>query len=242
MGTPVRGESTPVRRKSETAGQRGHVYGFLRRVFSKEADAPLLDWCRQQQTEGLWAGLGVDFAVTLGRSDVRVVLDDLAVDYCRLFITSGRAGSPHESVHAGAKGPEGKAILMSEPVSEVKDLYREAGFELDPEGNQMPDALGVELEFMERTCAGEVAALRKGDAKAVDRTRAFQRRMLDGHLGRWVPAYAKGLAGFASTDFYRAMLGLLADFVEQESSGSLPGGRQAHASLAAPRGHRTARA
>jgi TorA maturation chaperone TorD len=189
---------------------RSRIYGFLRRVFSQEVDEAFLGWCREQDRIGLWSSLGLDFTGTLQ-------VEELAVDFCQLFITSGRTGTPHESVHAKRRRPNRESdLLWGDPASEMKDLYREAGFELDEESHQLPDALGVELEFMEKLSEREAEAGREGLADEVRRLRELQRRMLKDHLGQWLPDYARRLQSRASTDFFRSMLELTADFIDWE--------------------------
>jgi TorA maturation chaperone TorD len=99
----------------------------------------------------------------------------------------------------------------------MKDLYREAGFELDEAAHQLPDALSVELEFMERLSADEAEARGEGRSDEVRRLQELQHRMLKEHLAPWVPDYARKLKGRARTDFYRSMLELTAEFIAWEA-------------------------
>ena len=184
-------------------------------MFAGEVDEALLSWCRKQAEQGLWSTLGLDLTQTLDGDDSQAVLDDLAVDFCRLFVTSGGPGSPHESVHVNAQGANADpGLLFGDAAVAVRKLYREAGLELDEGERSLPDALGVELEFMERLCAMEVRATQDGLTDEVVRLRGFQRRMLEDHLGRWAPEYARKLQPQAETDFYRAMFDLMSEFVE----------------------------
>jgi TorA maturation chaperone TorD len=197
---------------------RSRVYGLLRRVFTREVDEALLGWCREQDRLGLWSDLEVDLEEVLEAADSEAVLERLAVDFCKLFITSGSGGSPHESVHVRRPGRNSqKPLLWGDPASEVKDLYREAGFELDEGARQLPDALAVELEFMERLSQQEGAALEEGCSGEVQRLQELQRRMLTEHLAQWVPDYGRNLRSQAGTAFYRAMLDLAAEFVEWDA-------------------------
>jgi len=194
---------------------RSRVYGFLRRVFTNEVDEAFLSWCRDQDQLGLWSELEFDFQKILENADSEVVVDTLAVDFCRLFITSGAAGSPHESVQRAS--PDELRLLWGDPTSAAKCLYREAGFELEERADLLPDSLGVEFEFMERLSQEEATARKKGRSAAAQRCRKLQRRMLKEHLSRWVPDYGRKLSGAADTAFYREMLRLAADFVEWDT-------------------------
>ena len=193
---------------------RSRVYGFLRRVFTHEVDVPFLDWCRDQGRLGLWSELKLDLDEVLEAGDPDAALEDLAVDFCRLFITSGAGGSPHESLHVNASREGASSLLWGDPASATKSLYREAGFALEEVAHQLPDALGVELEFMEKLSQREAGAEEEGRREEVRRLQQLQHRMLADHLGQWVPDYARKLSGEAGTGFYGSMLNLAADFVE----------------------------
>ena len=206
-------------RDAGRARARGHTYGLLRRIFSQEVDPSLLAWCREQERLGLWGDLGPDLAEALAAEDDEALLEELAVEYCRLFITSGAGGSPHESVHAGVSGSRADApLLFGDPASAMKQLCRKAGFEFERE-EQLPDALEVELELMERLCQSEGEAGLQGNGAEVRRLQALQERALREHLARWVPGYGRKLAAQAQSGFYRVMLTLLADFIESEEPG-----------------------
>jgi TorA maturation chaperone TorD len=209
----------PQEHATDSALMRSRVYGLLRRIFSREVGEALLAWCREQHGLGLWSALDLAVGEALGAANSEAALEDLALDFCRLFITSGSAGSPHESVQVESRREKGGPILLwGDPASEVKDLYREAGLELDAEAHQLPDALAVELEFMERVGQEEAAARREGRSDEVRRFRDLQHRMLTEHLRQWVPEYGRRLGAEARTDFYRTMLNLAADLVEWDAA------------------------
>jgi len=81
----------------------------------------------------------------------------------------------------------------------------------------MPDALGVELEFMEHLCLEQHSAEAEGRDGDVERLQDLQVRMLVDHVSRWVPAYARDLQDATESRFYRQLSGLLADFVESDA-------------------------
>ena len=204
--------------QSDSPLLRSRVYGFLRRLFTHEVDASLLAWCREQDRFGLWSDLQLDLKETLNAADSKAALEELAIDFCQLFITSGAGGSPHESLQVQTFAEEGgTSLLWGDPAAAVKRLYREGGFKLEEEAHLLPDALGVEFEFMERLCYEEEEARQAGGSADVRRLQELQRRMLKEHLAHWVPAYGRKLKSRASTGFYRAILDLAADFVEWDA-------------------------
>ena len=205
--------------ESERMLMRVRVYGLLRRVFSHEVDEALLAWVQAQEGQGFWTELGLDVGDALASADSDALIEQLAVDFCRLFVTSGAAGTPHESAQRGTAGaPLGRiSLLWGDAASATRRLCREAGFELDDEANRIPDALTAQFEFMERLAEAEAAAREAGCSADVQRLQDLQRRMLSEHLVRWVPAYGRKLMSRAETGFYRAMLDLAAQFVEWDA-------------------------
>jgi TorA maturation chaperone TorD len=201
----------------DAALQRSRLYGLLRRVSTHEVDESLLAWCRDQGPLGLWSELAPNLAASLESADPETTLEELALDFCRLFITSGTAGSPHESVHRDGEKGNATGSLWGDPASMVKDFCREAGFEIAETAHLLPDHLGVELELMERLSNAEAVANSEGSPDEVGRLQELQRRMLDEHLSQWVPEYGRRLASSANTVFYREILDLLADFVDWEA-------------------------
>ena len=199
----------------DPALQRSRMYGLLRRVFEREVDRPFLDWCSEQERAGLWSDLGLPMGRILESASPEDLLEELAVEFCRLFVTSGGAGSPHESVQMDAANPNGEpSLLMGDAVSAVKALYRKAGFALEEGAHRLPDTLSVELEFMERLTADEACAREAGDEDRLRCLQALQRRMLDQHLVLWLPPYGEKLESAARTDFYRSMLNMAVQFVK----------------------------
>jgi len=198
--------------------ERSRIYGFVRKVFTQEIDEIFLDWCREQAGSGLWSDLGVDIDDTLKATDIQGVLENLAVDFCQLFVTPGSGGTPHESLYVQSDEKEGKGpLLWGDAASNVKDLYRKAGFGINEDDHQIPDALGVEFEFMERLALEEAKAAKENRPKDVQRLRDLQCTMLTEHLSKWVPTYARARKETAQTDFYQAMLSFTADFVEWDT-------------------------
>lgn len=75
------------------------------------------------------------------------LLEDLAIEYSRLFIGPGRHISPHESVHLKEEG--GRGLLWGEAAVKVKKFIEFSGLHYKPEYSGMPGHISVELEFMQ---------------------------------------------------------------------------------------------
>ena len=59
--------------------------------------------------------------------------------------------------------------------------------------------------------------MESGDQATAARAASLQRRFLAEHLGRWVGRFASQVQNAATTQFYRGMAALLADFVGEEA-------------------------
>ncbi len=76
-------------------------------------------------------------------------LEDLEVEYCRLFVGPGHVEvPPYESVYHGHDSTMQQGLVMGPVTMEVKELYYEAGLQLAAEFSDMPDHIAVETLFL----------------------------------------------------------------------------------------------
>lgn len=144
----------------------------------------------------------------------------IAVDYARLFAVPGeQAVHPYESAycdtlsidtstacsaHFGDQRPlRGLPGFIGGPsANAVARVYIEAGFELNPAAHELPDHIGVELEFMGRLL----------ERSAVDEAKAFFRE----HLSRWAFRCLADVKRNARGGFYRVVAETLLTFLQHE--------------------------
>lgn len=138
----------------------------------------------------------------LGAAYAEEGLQDLLVDYTRLFLAPGaNAAKPYASVWLEeGGGPPG-------PVS-VVDLYAAAGFEVAGDFADLPDHIAAELEFLYLLIFHG-----RGD---------LERRFVAGHLGPWVRPFAHAVERYAQSRFYRDLARLTRRFVELEAQRPAP--------------------
>lgn len=188
------------------------LYGFLAMVYQHEVTAETLATMREPGFRAALEAAGASIAeAALGR-DRDELLEDLAVEYTRLFIGPGRHVSPHASVHLRVDG----GSLWGESTAAVKRFIESSGFDFRPHYRGPPDHVGVELELMERLARAEARAWQEGDGAAVARCLATQRSFLEQHLLKWLPGFCEKVAAAAALDFYREMAELTAAFVASE--------------------------
>ncbi|HEY5896552.1 MAG TPA: molecular chaperone TorD family protein [Burkholderiales bacterium] len=124
-----------------------------------------------------------DSARRLGETFQAETLENLLVDYTRLFLAAPQAlAQPYESAWTGE----------SSEWAQVLTLYREAGFDLDGGFRDRPDHIAVELELLYRLLHDDAAP-------------ELRIRLLRKHLARWATPFAQAVEAGARTAFYRQL-------------------------------------
>ena len=145
-------------------------------------------------------------ALRLGQAFAAASLQDLLVDYTRLFLGAPQAlANPYASVWL-----TGEPELMQDSAMELLKLYEQGGFEIDPEFRDLPDHVAVELEFLYLLSYQQNQALASGDAPALKAVAVLRTAFLVGHLGRWLGPFILAVHDHAQCEFYRE----LAEFTE----------------------------
>jgi putative dimethyl sulfoxide reductase chaperone len=140
-------------------------------------------------------------ARALGAAFAADDLHTLLVDYTRLFIGPVQPPArPYESCWLG-----GEPLLLQGSTLAVLELYRQGGFDLDPEFHELPDHVAVELEFLYALTLRGEQARHAGDAGALAEIDALRARFVDEHLGAWIGRFSDAVERSAQTAFYREL-------------------------------------
>lgn len=154
-------------------------------------------------------------AAGLGEAFAAADLEDLLVDYTRLFLGPTEIlAQPYGSVWLTSE-----KTLMQDATVAVLDLYRQGGFEMDEGFRELPDHVAAELEFLYLMLFRENEARRNGDAEALAQALALKQRLLDQHLGRWITPFAGAMTAHADSDFYRRLAETTTYFVALAADG-----------------------
>lgn len=191
---------------------RANFYRFLSRLYLLEVDEALWN-AMQNMTFPVDAAEGdmkAGFELMRGyldanaEGDLAAVLDDLAVDYARIFLSAGvaqgKAAFPYESVYTSRKH-----LVMQDSRMDVVELYAKRGVAPAKDNYHVPeDHLGYLCEYMAILI----------DEGAADEQKAF----LKNHLLNWVSAFTVDMGKYAATDFYGGLAKLTRGFLllEQE--------------------------
>jgi TorA maturation chaperone TorD len=122
----------------------------------------------------------------------RQTLEDLLVDYTRLFLGPGPV----------AAQPYGRVWMDGEKP--VLPMYAEAGFEIDESFRDLPDHITAELEFL-------YLLIYQGGPENL------RKRFLEEQLGPWVGPFTQAVQAGAATAFYRELAALTERMVAQEA-------------------------
>lgn len=197
------------------ARQRSNIYGLLASIYRQEVTADLLHQVKDPQFLGVLSDLGIQLETDFFQKPEQELLDELAVEYTRLFLGPGQHISPYESVHHQRSGGQ-SGQLWGESTAEVKKFIESTGLSYDPDYKGLPDHISVELEFMQQLTLREEQAWREEDKDGAANCLKIEKKFIEDHLVRWVPAFCDKVIKEAELPFYREMTALTKNFIEFE--------------------------
>lgn len=136
--------------------------------------------------------------------------NELDAEHTSLFMMPGDV-IPHEAAFLDRDQKVGAGVTIS-----VENFYKSAGADILSECIQMPDHIGMELEFMEFLCGIESEARRKGDIEALKKCIEFQGEFLEDHLLKWAFQWSEEVLNHSQNGFYRAVALLASEFLREE--------------------------
>lgn len=200
------------------ARHRSNIYGMLSMVYHQEVTSDLLQHVKDPEFQRILTDLetegteGIDEFLQKPEAEL---LEDLAVEYTRLFLGPGKHISPHESVHHQRDdGQWGK--LWGASTVEVKKIVESTGLSYSEDFKGLPDHIAVELEFMQQLTLREEEAWMDADADGAVFCRKIEKKFIEEHLIRWIPDFCEKLIQEAKLPFYHAMAELTRSFIEFE--------------------------
>lgn len=193
---------------------RVKIYRLLKNVFLKPPSQEFLSYLREldsindnESTPDLVKGL------ELLRKGADCEPEKLALEHTRLFIGPYRLPAPpYESVYR-----TDERLVMQQPTIEVRKAYRNAGLEIRGIHTNPDDNISAELEFMEYLCDKTASSLKSKDTQEAMKYIELQRKFLEEHLNKWVPAFSEDIIKNTKEDFYRGAALLLRGFISLET-------------------------
>lgn len=136
--------------------------------------------------------------------------DDIVAEHTWLFtLPSGVV--PHESIYTDENQRMGGRVTVA-----VKQLYDAAAAELTGACLELPDHMGVELEFMQFLCDLERQFWHEPNEEGMEKCLDFQDRFLKEHLLCWHRALCEKIQNASRLEIYRALATLTIEFLEAE--------------------------
>ena len=208
-------------RSMEWALARAQVYRLLAHAFFAP-DSPLN---KVKSDGGLLSEGSAALAALPGTAPLLRQLDfvseglrstprrDLARQYVALFSHGWEGASlPYETEYTTPH-----AFQKQTQLADVAGFYRAFGLQWETKSHERPDHLSLELEFMYYLALKEAHALAQGAEDGVAVCVDAQRAFLRDHLGRWLAAFRRALAGRAPDAVYARLAHLVEAYVAWDS-------------------------
>ncbi len=197
------------------ARHRSDIYGLLATIYGQEITSDLLGQIKAPQFLGALSVLEIEGIDGLMQKPEAELLEDLAVEYTRLFLGPGKHISPHESVHHQREdGQWGK--LWGKSTVEVKKFIEATGLSYTDDYKGLPDHISVEFEFMQLLILAEEQAWMDEDRDKAVACRQVEKKFIEEHLINWIPNFCEKVVQEAELPFYKAVATLTRSFIEFE--------------------------
>jgi len=197
---------------SDTAVARSQVYGLLTTAFRAEPNAAFVKDLKGPRFSGAFSDLGIDLGAEFRTAPESEILEQLAVEFTRLFLGPGQHISAHESIFSEVDGDTGG--LWGAKTVEVKKFIETTGLDYESEFTGLPDHISVELEFMRKLSEWEAARWSDYDSKNAKYCLTVQKKFIEEHLLKWVPKFCDEVIDKASMPFYREMAKVTREFLD----------------------------
>ena len=196
----------------ETAEHRSNSYGFLSIVYLQEPTKKFIKLLVESNILNVVSESALRFENQITNDVSDKFLNDLVLEYTRLFIGPGKHVSPYESVYI-----DNEDALWSETTVEVKNFIEASGLAYSCNWHGLPDHIGVELEFMQMLTCHERDARAKENKKTAFRCLELEKRFIDEHLSQWVPTFCDKVKEESRVEFYGDMAEFTKQFIDFDS-------------------------
>ena len=203
-----------IQENAEGARIRSNIYGFLSSMFREEITAESLRQIKTPTIKEALTEMGLQYDI-FSQKDQDKLLEDLAVEYARLFLGPDKHISPHESIHHQRDDGDWGAHWGGSTV-DVKKFIETAGLEYKQEYSGMPDHISVELEFMKEAAGREAQAIEEKDWEGALYCQKMEKKFISDHLIKWIPAFCDKISSQAEISFYGDLADVTKDFITLE--------------------------
>jgi len=185
------------------------LYRLFGRLLSKEVDQQLLDDFINPEFAAAIKQLGIRLDQLTNADDL--ILQQLAIEFTRLFLGPGKHISPHESVQIQRDG-----MLNDATTVRVKRFIEVAGYQFRADSKKYPDHICSEFEFMEALIIKQIEAIANGDLEEAETSKMLQNEFLQRHLALWIPQFCDAIQRTAKLAFYQQTGQAVYAFIKME--------------------------
>ena len=204
-----------IKEMAERARTRSNIYGFLSTMFREEINAERLQQIKDPAIKEALSEMGLQYDI-FSQKDQDELLEDLAVEYTRLFLGPAKHISPHESVHHERDDGDWGTHWGGSTV-DVKKFIKTAGLEYKQEYTGMPDHISTELDFMKEAAGREAQAIEEKDWEGALYCQKMEKKFIYDHLIKWIPTFCDKIISQAEISFYGDLADVTKDFITLES-------------------------
>lgn len=190
------------------------LYNLLRQLFLKEPTKEIilaLSDISLDESEEIEAGLKLmASAVKKNRDRLEVWIEELAIEYARLFIgPKNPPAIPYASFYLS----ESSSLITDETI-EVRKKYLEAGIAVKDLYSIPDDHIGIELEFVYYLTQEIIEHFEKGEREESSRLFELRRDFLSDHMALWAPFFIDKVLESTQENFYKGAALILRGIVE----------------------------
>lgn len=197
---------------AKKAKSRSYIYGLLSHIYSREPSLSLLERLKDSTFTQLLKELGSDLSEELKRRPLDEAVEELAVEYTRLFIGPGGHIYPYQSAYRKENADRPHAISQ-----QIESFIKWHGLEYDPDFHEAHDHISVELAFMEKATDTEARAWSKDGGKDVVEIIKLEKQFIEEYAVQWVPEFSNRVIKAAHLGFYREIARLTKAFILSEA-------------------------
>jgi len=211
---------------SSLASARQSAYAFLSLAFTEPPSANVLDSIRHEDFLGSASVLfGADTAAPLceyarSAEDEAELLHQARREFMKLLKVPGAHYiSPYESVYRDTRDVAGKSVkglLMGQSTVDVQKWYRLAALDLSGDIKEVPDHIGVELNYLAHLCAKERQFASQGDEPKLTRAWEMERDFLAAHVVRWIGLLRDKFYEKSKHLYFRAIADMAIEFTRRD--------------------------
>ena len=197
------------------AAGRAKTYAVLAALYAApptaELAATICAGGLAQETSGALTAAADELTACFLRAASEQLPDsEIVAEHTRLFMLPFGV-VPHESFYVDEKKHLGGRVTVG-----VQRYYDAAAAKLTGACIELPDHMGVELEFMKFLCDIEAQLWQESNWEGLQTCLEFQTGFLGEHLLQWHRALCERILGESALDLYRALARLTIDFLEAE--------------------------